>query len=365
MANVITGMSDIVANTSAGSIAPKSILIVGEIKPGSGEIITTSRESIFPITSVVDAVSKFGTDSVIGEMTRLMIVNGATDIRGIAVGEYGDGKTYTDIASAYKASFDKSLSDGTIGFIMCDTVDATVITKLSEHLTYAESEDKLRYSITGCVDTSSANLSTVASGINNSRIIIYGPSLVDSSNNVLNPVYGASALTAIAVNEAMKDPALPMNNIKLIGFGGVDRTINKVERDTLVNAGITPIVMLDGKPTIYRLTTTCTTIDGTLSKAWLDATTRFIADNILESVINRLRANYPRTKNVVRVLNSIKTDIIDVLSSKQDFEIIKDFDKSMVSVKQDPNNIYGAIVEYTINVVTPLYVISIKQHVSI
>ena len=86
---------------------------------------------------------------------------------------------------------------------------------------------------------------------------------------------------------------------------------------------------------------------------------------MLASVIAKLRANYKRTKNVTRILNSIKTDVITVLEEKEGLEIIQEFDRATVSVVKDPDDIYGALVDYEFKVVTPLYTITITQHMKV
>ena len=94
-------------------------------------------------------------------------------------------------------------------------------------------------------------------------------------------------------------------------------------------------------------------------------TTRMIADNVLESVETRLRAKFKRTKNVTRILASIRTEVIDVLTEKNGLEIIENFDPATVSVIKDPTDTYGALVDYEFDVVTPLYTITITQHMKI
>ena len=75
-----------------------------------------------------------------------------------------------------------------------------------------------------------------------------------------------------------------------------------------------------------------------------------------------LRANYKRTKNVTRILDAIKTDVKTVLETLEGLEIIENFDPATLTVVKDPRDTYGALVDYEFDVVTPLYTITIKQH---
>ena len=113
-------------------------------------------------------------------------------------------------------------------------------------------------------------------------------------------------------------------------------------------------------PTIHRLVTSYTT-----DVIWQEGTTRFIADTVLETIENTLRANYKRTKNVTRILDSIKTTVKGILENFEALEIIENFDPSTLTVVKDPSDIYGALVDYEFDVVTPLYTITINQHMKL
>ena len=82
-------------------------------------------------------------------------------------------------------------------------------------------------------------------------------------------------------------------------------------------------------------------------------------------MITTLQATYKRTKNTARILDAIRTTVIGILEAKEGLEIIENFDKNTVSVIQDPNDIYGALVDYEFDVVTPLYTITITQHMKL
>ena len=101
------------------------------------------------------------------------------------------------------------------------------------------------------------------------------------------------------------------------------------------------------------------------NKVWLEGTTRFIADYVLESNEELLRANYKRTKNVTRILNAIKGDIKINMEKMQSLEIIENWDESTLTVVKDPMDAYGALIDYEFDVVTPLYTITINQHMKI
>ena len=190
------------------------------------------------------------------------------------------------------------------------------------------------------------------------------PHFIDSSNTAYAGIYGAAGLASLIMTET-SDPALPMNGVEFTGFSGTNMTLLKADKDTLEKGGITAIVG-NSTPAVWRLVTTRTKDSNTAEDIiWHEGSTLFIADNVLETMISTLQATYKRTKNTTRILDSIKTTVIDILEEKEGLEIIENFDKNTVSVVQDPEDIYGALVDYEFDVVTPLYTITITQHMKL
>ena len=78
-----------------------------------------------------------------------------------------------------------------------------------------------------------------------------------------------------------------------------------------------------------------------------------------------LRANYKRTKNVVRILNAIRDDIKINMEKMEAAEIIENWDEATLTVVKDPKDAYGALIDYEFDVVTPLYTMTINQHMKL
>ena len=78
-----------------------------------------------------------------------------------------------------------------------------------------------------------------------------------------------------------------------------------------------------------------------------------------------LRSKYKRTKNVSRILESIRSDIRIELEKLNSLEIIENFDPNTITVSNDPNDMHGALVDYEFDVITPLYTITINQHMKL
>ena len=351
MANKVTGTTDTSGALTTIPRAIGSILVVGTA--GEDQTADHAEKEVFSISGTADAVAAFGT-GVAQKIVRVLITNGVDNIKGIIIPETGD----TPLADALEAS----LQDHTIRCIVTDNNLADTVTAIKDHLAMAEDNDMFRYAFFG-PDAESAKtqdgLIEFAKGCADDRIFISGASLFESDNKTVADPQVVAAGLASAVMTETDDPALPLNNVEINGFGKVCRLVLESERNALANAGITAIYNNEnGTPAIWRLVTS----DLSTDKIWQEGTTRFIADYVLEKIETMLRANYKRTKNVARILEAIRGDVIVVLEECEALEIIENFDKSTVTVAQNPNDRYGATVDYEFDVVTPLYTITIKQH---
>lgn len=413
MANKIIGRTDTSGAVNLGSITSNSkrpILVIGE---GTD----STKEVIFKIRGTTDAATHFGKDSACNEIIRSLIKNGVKVIRGMCVGDVGTeqdvektvragddgqpikddngnyiyveegdgyngatttitvkelvGGAYVSKKEAYAAAFEASLVDSEIMVIILDTTDTTVYDALKEHLNTAESESHnlFRYGVVGVPAevTDIDDVMALAADINSHRMFIGFPNVVDDNNVVLDGTITAAGVAAV-LNTQTNDPALPTNNIGLVSFGGVASKLTEEAMCELADAGVVAIFPeTDSTPTIWRMVTTAqkSTGDEAIESVWHDATTILIADNVLASVLAKLKANYRRTKNVARVLDSIRTDIVGILDQKLALEIIEEYNPELVAVVKDPEDRYGALADFEYKVVSPLYTITVTQHVKI
>ena len=354
MANKVTGSTDTSgALTTAPSIM-KSILVVGTKKENSTTEI--KENTIFGITGTADAKAAFGDNAVVEKIVKVFIQNGADYINGMIL-----GSSETAMADALEAS----MADKSIKVIIPEGNDTKTIAALKDHLALCEKNDMFRYGVIAPTEEASATQTTlIAYGktIDSDRIFI--PSTLPTLNGaVVDPQVAAAGLGALIMTET-DDPALPMNGVSMAGYSGLSRTMLEAEMKILANNGITPLYLEGTAPTIYRLVTSCVT-DESNHKVWQEGTTRFIADYILENNENMLRANYKRTKNVARILKAIRGDIKINMEKFEAAEIIENWDESTLTVVKDPSDQYGALVDYEFDVVTPLYTITIRQHMKL
>lgn len=349
----VTGSTDTSGAISVMPTRTKVVCVVG-VKGGTP---TTTALTVADIVSTAEASTLFGSTAKAVNMVEILIKNGVSQIKGILVPE--TGSDYATVKDAYDAAFDKLLLHD-VDIIVIDTSNSTVITALKDHLTLAESEDKFRY---GCVGKNGTNaeLTALATSINDSRIVLAGPDLYDKNmGDADETLIGAGIASIIAVTT---DPAQPNDGVELLGFGGCKRTVLKSEKEALANAGVTVLYQsAGGRPMTYQVVTTYTkNTQGAADPVWHDLTTRLIADHVLSTNQQLIKANFQRTKNVDRILSAIRTMILVNMQTQQSLEIIENFDPATLTVLKDPTDQFGALVNYVFDVVTPLYNVTITQ----
>lgn len=343
---------------------------------GGTEVTENNYDDYFTINESTGAVSTVGdtvaiikvTDSSSNDTTKTvqdLITDGWLKVTKVTADSGVSTAAETDsddeelygVAGALQASMD----DITIKVIVLE--DQTAISDLKSHLELCEENDMFRYAViappTTCIKRQ--DLINFAKTVNDSRIFIPGPPMVDTNAVVADRVVAAAGLSAVIMTET-SDPALPLDSVKIKGLGGVCRRALDSEKKILADNGISPLYTDGSVPAIWRLVTSY--LD---DKVWQEGTTRFIADYVLETVENTLRANYKRTKNTTRILGDtgIRGTVKSILLRMEELEIIENFDETTLTVVKDPNDMYGALVDYEIDVVTPLYTITVTQHLKL
>lgn len=163
---------------------------------------------------------------------------------------------------------------------------------------------------------------------------------------------------------AFNDPALPMSNVILKGEAETDNTLRRKQyKNRFLKGRLTDVYFADGAYRIFGIPTLSDVAND--EALYLDFTSRLIVDEIAISVIDWLKANYPRTKRNKTILTGIQLDVANILTGWQEREVIENLDTSKVTCIYDPNDRFGVIVSYVIDIVTPLYNVTIRQSVTL
>jgi phage tail sheath gpL-like len=354
----VTGNTVVSSAANVQGSMTKPILVIAT-KEADG---TATALQLVKITGTSQVGDLFGADSKVISMVKYLILNGAQRIYAMAVPAVGG--SYVDTAACYAAALAESMKYPDIKIIQLDTFTAAVLTELATHLGLADGEDIYRYSVvSGSAIATVAAWVAIAASLNNKRIICVGPYTTLGDTNVDGAIVAAAV--AGAISSETSDPALPMNNVEIKGFDGVSSLYLKTDRDSLVEGGVTPLILQDGVVIIHRMVTTYTKLDDNADTTWSELTTVMIADYVMELQISTIRGKYKRTKQLPRILAAIKTDVLVNLKNTVKAEIIDSYDENSLSVKRDDSDAYGALVEYAMNVVTPLYNVTITQNMSL
>lgn len=165
--------------------------------------------------------------------------------------------------------------------------------------------------------------------------------------------------------EAFTDPALPMSNVIVNGENiEADNTLRRKHlKQRFLLGRLCDVYYGDGAFRIFGIPTLS---DVTNDEAlYLDFTSRVIVDEVAISVIDHLKRNYPRTKRSATILTGIQLDVANILTGWQERGVIENLDTTKVSCIYDPNDRFGVIISYVIDIVTPLYNVTIRQSVTL
>ena len=185
----------------------------------------------------------------------------------------------------------------------------------------------------------------------------------DTTTDVKNQLLGYIAGTICA--GYYEDSALPFSNVTLTSIISEEDIVYKTstELNTLFHANKVCFYNVNDVPCIFAIPTTANYV--ATGSLWFDLTVRQIADYIADSVFVDLRAKYPRSKRNQDTLTAIKATVLARLESAQSRAIIENVDKYDIVVMSDPDDYYGIIITYTVDVVTPLYTVTVKQNITL
>jgi len=353
MPNKIIGSSEIVSGVIQPSPGIKRVYIIGA-KGTAGSM--TDLQSELTI-SKDDAEAKIGTGTTIPDLVEAVINNGGREIYLTTI-----DTVEVELDDKYNAALDLiSNDDARQSIIILDiAAEATVTVAIKAWLSLMETANRHRYYIPGIVagDDTIPEHKTAALAFADKRIIYPGTTTLEAGGGDTSGTIQAARFAGIFASETA-DPALPLNSVVVQGPIGLKDVITTVVADDLVDNQVTAMIANGGNIEIYRTVTTSTDAN------YEAFTTVLTEDYTLDRVLTRLKTDFKRNKKSDRILNAIRDSVIDELLTVESLEIIEDFDQDSVVVRADPQDSFGALVDYAINIVTPLYTLTVKQNLTI
>jgi phage tail sheath gpL-like len=291
------------------------------------------------IASYAEAVSKFGEESEIATLVKILFLNGAPRVyaAAAAVGEEADRKGYSAAIAALMDVDD-------IGVMLCKAQDEQVHSDLKTALEGANESGKYRVAViegAGSVDETVEE----AESLNYERLVMVAPGAVNADGEAIEGYAAAAFAGALSGGS---DPALPINGAELFGLDGIALSLSDSEVDTLVRGGICPLESVSGEIYVIRGVTTRTKTNGVSDSTWHELTTVMIVNDVIPTVRSALKARFARSKNTKQTRGAIRTQVIIELENKLANEIIDSYDSVTAEASTDDPTLCEVGFEFTV-----------------
>ena len=300
--------------------------------------------TLYVLNRYEDAVTTFGQEENLTELVRLLLLNGAAQVRAVPVAN----------AEGYDAAFALLEAEEDVALVVCDSTDVSVQQKLRDSVCAASEARRERIAVVcGGASERVDNLVQRAGQINSERVVLLAPG--DASSLLAAAVAGAIA--------GETDPAVPMGGAELKGLGGLDAQYTDNEIDTLVRGGVTPLERVSGIVSVVRGVTTRTKSGEAPDATWRELTTIRIVDDVIPTIRDALRTKFRRSKNTEQTRGAIRSQVILELENKLSREIITGYEN--VTVQADTENPTVCLVEFSFTVAHGLNQIWLSAHITV
>ncbi len=300
--------------------------------------------TLYVFSRYEDAVTALGQGENLTELVRLLLLNGAAQVRAVPVAS----------ASGYEAAFQLLEAEEDVTLMMCDSTDVAVQQKLRDSVCSASEARRERIAVVCGGGTESAdNLVQRAGQLNSERVVLLAPGDDDC-------LLAAAVAGAIA---GESDPAVPLGGAELKGLGGLEAQYTDNEIDTLVRGGVTPLERVSGVVSVVRAVTTRTKSGDAPDATWRELTTIRIVDDVIPTIRDALRARFRRSKNTEQTRGAIRSQVILELENKLSREIITGYEN--VTVQADAENPTVCLVDFAFTVAHGLNQIWLSAHITV
>ena len=300
--------------------------------------------TLYVINRYEEAVTAFGQEENLTELVRLLLLNGAAQVRAVPV---------TD-ESGYDAAYSLLATEENVALVLCDSTDVTVQQTLRDSVSSASEARRERIALVcGGTEESVEDLVQRAGQLNSERVVLLAPG--DDGCLLAAAVAGAIA--------GESDAALPLSGAELKGVSQTQAQYDDSEIDTLVRGGVTPLERVGGVVSVVRGITTRTKTGEVSDATWRELTTIRIVDDVIPTIRNALRAKFQRSKNTEQTRGAIRSQVILELENKLSREIITGYEN--VTVQADAENPTVCLVEFSFTVAHGLNQIWLSAHITV
>lgn len=296
------------------------------------------------ITSYVEAAGKFGAQSSMARLVKILMENGASRVCCVPV-----------IEGNYAEAFGELMKKHDVAFMICDSADSEVHAQMRDAIAGGDEKGKYRIGIVETALSGRDELVAAAKQINSEKIVMV--SHHDSENA------GAAAAAVCGVFAAQEDPAVPFNGAQLYGLGDIGENFSDADIGFLVQGGVMPLETIGASKQIIRGITTRSESGGAQDMTWQEVNTILIVNSVIPEIRDGLRAKFSRAKNNAQTRGAIRTQVIIALEDKKKREIIDSYGE--VSIKADENNPTTCVVEFAFSVVHGMNTIELNAFITV
>lgn len=314
----------------------------------------SALEDMLTITSVGQAERELGEETVLLNLTRLLLMNGAGTVLVYPAED--------DEVASYQKAVQTLLGEKKASYLIldCDYSDVQVAVK-TEILEAAEEGNEC-IGIFGMSSTSTSPLISRAGSMNTERImLVTGSAYLSWDDATGGGIYGAAAVAGLLAGET--DPAVPVHGVTLKGIGRVPQRFSETELDALVRGGVSQLEMVGNSVSLVRGVTTRTTTNGVADASWREITTIRIVDEVVPGIRSALKANFIRKKNNETTRGAIRSQVVVELEERKKKEIIDDYGE--ISVEADETDPTVCLVGFSFTVLHGISRIYLTAHISV
>lgn len=306
------------------------------------------------ITSITQAERLLSAQTVVLNLTRLLLMNGAGTVLLYPAAD--------DTADSYKTAMEKLLEEKQAAFMICDCDYSDVQLVMKEVLQTAAEAGNECIGVIGMASTGINPMISRAASLNSERmVLVTGSAKLSWNSSVSGGIYGAAAVAGLLAGET--DPAIPVHGVALKGIGSVSQRFTETEIDSLVKGGVSQLEASGGTVSLIRAVTTRTTTDNVADASWREVTTIRIVDDVVPGVRNALRARFLRKKNNETTWGAIRSQVVVELESRKQKELIEDYGE--IEVEADETDPTICLVTFSFTVAHGISRIYLTAHISV
>lgn len=246
-------------------------------------------------------------------------------------------------AAAHTAALEALSEAGDMDLVVIQNAVQEVLAAAKD---FAEtsSENQKELLVFGGSTLSASNTAKLAPAINSPRVIVSYGTASTADNEAGSPFLGALSLcAAVAV---LEDPSVSLTGWALPGITGVTGA-TYTQTETLLGAGVTPLVQTGDGAEAVRILTTCTTLDGVANRGFTPINTILIIDTVMKALRQSLASFLSGAKNSAQTLSAVASQITVLLGDFQDRGVITGYSAPKVYCEPDDPEVCIAQVSFT------------------